>query len=122
MILVLAVHPDYFRITGGLSRWLYRLMRKHAGNQAAGWAFTFRQLHAKSGSTQRFSDFARDICRIAADNKLPEYSIEMYAGEHGDDCLSAVRRTFLGPDARGYEPDLMRQVRKRPRTAPRLSA
>jgi plasmid replication initiation protein len=33
--LVLTIDPAYFRLTGGIERWLYRLVRKHGG-QAAG--------------------------------------------------------------------------------------
>ncbi len=63
---VLAIPPAYFEITSGTARWLYRVMRRHAGRQTGGWAFSFQTLHAKSGSSQRFSDFARDLRRIAA--------------------------------------------------------
>ena len=31
---ILAVHPDYFRLTGGLERWLYRLARKAVPEKA----------------------------------------------------------------------------------------
>lgn len=31
--LVLAIDPAYFRLTGGIERWLYRVARKHAGHQ-----------------------------------------------------------------------------------------
>ena len=31
--LVLTIDPAYFGLTGGLERWLYRLVRKHAGRQ-----------------------------------------------------------------------------------------
>ncbi len=33
--LVLTIDPAYFRLTGGIERWLYRLVRKHGGRQAA---------------------------------------------------------------------------------------
>src|SRR3546814_18407647 len=32
--LVLTIDPAYFRLTGGIERWLYRLVRKHGGKQA----------------------------------------------------------------------------------------
>ena len=116
---VLAITPAYFKITGGLSRWLYRVCRKHAGNQATGWSFTFRQLHLKSGSTQRFAEFARDLRRIVRADDLPEYHVEAYKGDRGDDCLSAVRRTLLAPGHPARDPELLQQVGKR-RTRPRL--
>ena len=37
--LVLTIDPAYFRLTGGIERWLYRIARKHAGRQPRGWAF-----------------------------------------------------------------------------------
>ena len=40
--LVLTIDRAYFALTGGLERWLYRLVRKHAGKQQAGWRFDFR--------------------------------------------------------------------------------
>jgi len=70
---VLAIPPAYFEITSGTAQWLYRVMRRHAGRQTGGWAFSFKTLHAKSGSSQRLSDFARDLRRIAAANDPPEY-------------------------------------------------
>ena len=32
--LVLTIDPAYFRLKGGIERWLYRLVRKHGGRQA----------------------------------------------------------------------------------------
>src|SRR3546814_415536 len=63
--LVLTIDAAYFRLTGGIERWLYRLVRKHGGHQSGGWHFDFRHLHAKSGSQARSSDFAHDSPRIA---------------------------------------------------------
>jgi plasmid replication initiation protein len=33
---VLTIDPAYFRLTGGIERWLYRLVRKHGGKQPGG--------------------------------------------------------------------------------------
>jgi plasmid replication initiation protein len=33
--LVLTIDPAYFRLTGGIERWLYRLVRKHGGGSRA---------------------------------------------------------------------------------------
>lgn len=75
--LVLTIDPAYFKLTGGIERWLYRVARKHAGRQAAGWRFELRHLHAKSGSQARFSDFALDLRRIAARQSLPGYRLTL---------------------------------------------
>jgi plasmid replication initiation protein len=40
---VLTIHEDYFLLTGGIGRWLYRVARKHAGTQELGWQFTMRR-------------------------------------------------------------------------------
>jgi len=73
--LVLTIDPAYFRLTGGIERWLYRVARKHAGRQRDGWLFEFAHLHAKSGSLARPSDFALDLRRIAARQPLPGYRL-----------------------------------------------
>src|SRR5258705_6832876 len=37
--LMLTIDRAYFDLTGGLERWLYRLVRKHGGRPAGGWGF-----------------------------------------------------------------------------------
>lgn len=34
--LVLTIDRAYFSLTGGLERWLYRMVRKHGGHQRGG--------------------------------------------------------------------------------------
>jgi plasmid replication initiation protein len=90
--LVLTIDQAYFDLTGGLERWLYRLVRKHGGRQAGGWVFDFRHLHAKSGSLSRFSSFAFELRRIVARQPLPGYRL-------------AVRRLRGGGEALTFTPD-----------------
>ena len=75
--LVLSIDPLYFRLSGGIERWLYRVARKHAGRQATGWMFEVAHLHHKSGSLARPSDFALDIRRIVARQPLPGYRLAL---------------------------------------------
>jgi plasmid replication initiation protein len=75
--LVLTIDPAYFRLTGGIERWLYRVARKHAGHQRHGWLFEIAHLHLKSGSLARISDFALDLRRIAARQPLPGYRLDI---------------------------------------------
>jgi plasmid replication initiation protein len=75
--LVLAIDPAYFRLTGGIERWLYRVARKHAGRQPKGWLFEVAHLHRKSGSLAKLPDFAFDLRRIAARQPLPGYRLHM---------------------------------------------
>lgn len=75
--LVLTIDPAYFRLKGGIERWMYRLVRKHAGRQVDGWQFDFRHLYRKSGSTARYSDFALDLRALVARQPLPGYQLEI---------------------------------------------
>ncbi|MGZ2432658.1 replication initiator protein A [Neorhizobium petrolearium] len=84
--LVLTIDPAYFRLTGGIERWLYRVARKHAGHQRNGWLFEVAHLHVKSGSLARVSDFALDLRRIASRQPLPGYRLEIER-EHGRELL-----------------------------------
>ena len=84
--LVLTIDPAYFRLTGGIERWLYRVARKHAGHQRHGWLFEVAHLHVKSGSLARVSDFALDLRRIAARQPLPGYRLQIER-EHGHELL-----------------------------------
>jgi hypothetical protein len=76
---ILAVHPDYFQLTGGLERWLYRLARKAVPDKAAPPAIRFKMetLHARSGVTNDLRYFAFKIRQIAETQPLPEYSIQI---------------------------------------------
>jgi plasmid replication initiation protein len=95
---VLTIHEDYFLLTGGIERWLYRVARKHAGSQVGGWSFTMRQLFEKSGSSARLSDFAIDIRRVVKANQLPEYELSIDKNGEGDEIVRFVHRTYLAHD------------------------
>jgi len=92
---VLTIHEDYFLLTGGIERWLYRVVRKHGGNQQTGWSFTMRQLYEKSGSAARFSDFACDLRRVVQVNQLPEYELAIRKNEEGEEIVMFVHRKHL---------------------------
>jgi plasmid replication initiation protein len=86
--LVLTIDSAYFDLSGGIERWLYRLVRKHAGRQAGGWRFDFRHLYRKSGSLARFSDFAVDIRRIVRRQSLPGYRLSLVRSTPGTESLA----------------------------------
>ena len=73
--LVLTIDRDYFSLTGGLDRWLYRIVRKHGGRQRAGWRFDFRHLYLKSGSLSPFKRFAFELRDIVRRQPLPGYTL-----------------------------------------------
>ncbi len=96
--LVLTIDPAYFRLKGGIERWLYRLVRKHGGHQARGWQFDFRHLYRKSGSLARPFDFACDLRALVARQRLPGYVLSIERRPGGPEVL-----TFrpVPPTARG---------------------
>lgn len=95
--LVLTIDADYFALTGGLERWLYRLVRKHGGKQRGGWSFDFQHLHLKSGALsppKRFAFELRDIVRRQA---LPGYQLTV---EH---ALGRERLKFVAIPADPFD-------------------
>lgn len=73
--LILTIDPAYFRLTGGLERWLYRIVRKHGGRQAGGWSFDLAHLHRKSGVLSPYKRFAFELRDIVRRQPLPGYSL-----------------------------------------------
>jgi plasmid replication initiation protein len=92
---ILTLDPTYFDLSGGIERWLYRLVRKHAGHQSEGWSFDFRHLYRKSGSLARFSDFALDLRRIVRRQALPGYRITPFRCTVGGESLHFRRTRVL---------------------------
>jgi len=97
--LVLTIDPAYFRLTGGIERWLYRLVRKHGGRQEGGWWFDFRYLHQKSGSTAKPYDFACDLHALVARQSLPGYILGIE--RMSDDGSELLTFRPVPPTARG---------------------
>ena len=97
--LVLTIHPDYFLLESGLDRFLFRCARKHTGRRERGWPFTMRQLYEKSGTTQRFSDFARDIRKAIARQDtykhIPEYLFSIEKNGDDDEVIYPICRYKL---------------------------
>ena len=112
------IHEDYFLLTGGIERWLYRVARKHGGNQDMGWTLTMRQLYEKSGSAARLSDFALDIRKIVATDALPEYALTLGLSERGEESVTMVRRCLLAFTDPRFQPSARRLGNGKPGKAP----
>ena len=112
---VLSIHEDYFLLTGGIERWLYRVARKHGGNQDMGWTLTMRQLYEKSGSAARLSDFALDIRKIVAADALPEYALTLGFSERGEESVTMVRRCLLAFTDPRFQPSARRLGNGKPK-------
>ena len=72
---LLKVRPEYFKITSGIKKFLYRTARKHVGNQNKSWDFLIETLHEKSGSEREFKKFKHDLKKAVSDNDIPAYSM-----------------------------------------------
>jgi plasmid replication initiation protein len=86
--LILTIDPDYFSLTGGYDRWLYRIVRKHGGRQRKGWRFEFRHLYLKSGSLSPFKRFAFELRGIVHRQPLPGYRLWTEIGPRGQTLLA----------------------------------
>ncbi len=87
--LVLTIDRAYFDLTGGLERWLYRIVRKHGGRQEGGWSFDVSHLHLKSGVLSPLKQFAFDLRRIVLRQPLPGYRLKLDR-THGRERLTFV--------------------------------
>jgi plasmid replication initiation protein len=101
--LVLTIDRAYFDLTGGLERWLYRLVRKHGGHQTHGWSFDLPHLHLKSGSLAPLRRFRFELRAIVQRQPLPGYRLSLV-----DDPNGRCRLTF-----QTATPDRLSTSRKR---------
>lgn len=74
---LLTMHPDYFLLSGGLERALYRIARKHAGTQRGGWTCRVEVLRDKTGSDAQPKEFNRMLRRVIEADQLPDYGMEL---------------------------------------------
>ena len=93
---VLAVHKDYFQLTGGYERWLYSIARKHAGMQGNGCFMGLPTLYKKAGVTRLYRKFKADMKKIVERDELPEYHFEWVTDtESGEPTVFMIRRSKL---------------------------
>lgn len=112
---LLAIDPRYFEITSAIGRVLYRLARKHAGDQTAGFTLLVETIYEKSGSDDRLASFQHLLKKEVEKNALPEYFLSWIKTETGKAAIHMVRRSKLDPNAPGYEwPDRNRRRATRP--------
>src|SRR5262249_25058117 len=86
--LILTIDRASFQLTGGLERWLYRIVRKHAGRQPGGWCFEISHLHLKSGSLSPLKRFAFELRDITRRQPLPGFHLAMEVSPFGRQLLT----------------------------------
>lgn len=84
---LLTMHQDYFLLTGGLERALYRIARKHAGNQKGGWTCRVEVLRDKTGSDSKPKEFNRMLRKVVEADQLPDYAMEMTTTADGSPAV-----------------------------------
>jgi len=89
---LLTLHPDYFTLSGGLERAIYRIARKHAGDQPSGWTCRVSVLHDKTGSESPLKQFTYLLKRIVTANDLPEYALSFVNTADNSSAIHFVRR------------------------------
>jgi plasmid replication initiation protein len=89
---LLKISPEYFELTSGLKKFLYRTARKHVGKNKS-WKFSLERLYEKSGSEREFKKFKHDLKKAILDNDIPEYFLQW----GGDDNQSFV--LFINKDS-----------------------
>jgi plasmid replication initiation protein len=96
--LVLTIDPAYFRLTGGIERWLYRLVRKHGGRQPGGWQFDFQHLYNESSCYQATKSAAKPMmARVSASPNFPNLNSLTFSRS------AASRWTTTQPASEGHE-------------------
>ena len=91
---ILTLNADYFLISQGLGRYLYRLSKRAAGKQVARYGMT--ELHKRSGSKQGLPQFAHHIRKFVESTRvapLPEYDLEIIPGKREDVLVMRARGT-----------------------------
>ena len=96
---ILAVHPDYFTLTGGIERWLYRMARKCVPDRADAPLFAFRMetLFERSGLSGRMRQFRANLEDIAARQPLPEYDVVITRDGKRHEMVTLVRNRAKPP-------------------------
>lgn len=81
---ILTLNPDYFLISQGLGRMVYRLARRAAGRSEARYSIT--EVHKRSGSPQALPQFTQVLKQLVANTKvfpLPDYDLDLIGGRNG---------------------------------------
>ena len=95
---VLTLDREYFLMTSGVERAVYRIARKHAGAQEQGWTAKVKTLQQKTGSEEAARNFALRMRRIAAkegtEEQLPRYRMTMTKTVDGSEAVHFVDRAI----------------------------
>lgn len=89
---------EYFKLTGGMQRAIYRMARKHAGAQKEGWTCRISLLYEKSGSDSAERLFAFRLRQMCEDDDLPRYAMTLTTTGDGSPAIHFIDRAYLAAD------------------------
>ena len=96
---ILTLDREYFLLTGGIERAIYRVARKHAGSQPHGWTCKITTLHQKTGSESPVKKFAFRIREMCREDHLPRYAMSETTTQDGSAAVHFVDRSFVAREA-----------------------
>ena len=91
---ILTLDREYFLLSGGIERAIYRAARKHAGAQPQGWTVRMSVLHQKTGSESALKKFTFRIREMCREDVLPRYSMTETTTQDGSAAVHFVDRSF----------------------------
>lgn len=103
---LLTLHEDYFLISSGIGRFIYRLARKAAGKSEA--TYSIREIYKRSGSSQEYRKFSYDLREFVTRTQafpMPDYDLTLQEGKDGP-VLRMTRRVSLGSPTDLFEDEL----------------
>lgn len=103
---LLTLHEDYFLISSGIGRFIYRLARKAAGQSEA--TYSIREIYKRSGSSQEYRKFSYDLREFVTRTQafpMPDYDLTLQEGKDGP-VLRMTRRVSLSSPTDLFEDEL----------------
>lgn len=91
---ILTLDREYFLLTGGIERAIYRIARKHAGSQPDGWTVKMATLYDKVGIESPLKYFTHRMRSLCQENQLPRYSMTETTTQDGTPAIHFVDRAF----------------------------
>ena len=89
---ILTLNPQYFLISQGIGRYIYRLARKAAGKGEARYGMA--EVHKRSGSMQALPQFAHKVRQFVAQTRMfpfPDYELVLVTGRREEVLVMRAR-------------------------------
>ncbi|MCJ2106632.1 replication initiator protein A [Methylobacterium sp. E-041] len=91
---ILTLNPEYFLITQGIGRFIYRLARRAAGKSGTA-RYGMKELHKRSGSTQGLPQFSFQVRQFVVSTRMfpfPDYDLELTTGKREEILIMRERK------------------------------